>query len=265
MARSANRSDLRDRFSRSPSLARLLTPNNRWQVSTAPFPHLTASDVLEDALYSAIVSQTREILGSRAPSHVSGYDADILTLGDDTAFPLAVFLSPDWHDLLARVLRINATGDISVAIHRHPPGSRSGWVHNDLAPGWFVDKDTGGCLNNSSGSGCHYKTGQTESSLIRTREMVRAATLIYYIGNESRWTSEDGGETGLFTSASQIAPTKEVPPLGNSLLLFECTPFSFHSFRETRVTRTSIVMWLHRPRHEVTSLWGSEAIVPWRQ
>ena len=48
---------------------------------------------------------------------------------------------------------------------------------------------------------------------------------LYYLANP-RWEPGDGGSTGLFTSADDSieAPSAEMPPINNSLLLFECTP-----------------------------------------
>jgi hypothetical protein len=241
--------------------------NRLWTRCRLPFPHVSALSVFEESVYLALSTQCRAILDSSRPrERASGYDADIVLLGSETPYPMNIFLSRQWHDLLEKVLDLEASGDISVALHRHPLGSRSGWVHNDLTPGWFVDRHQRNGLNNSCGSGCNYKTGETLIASGQPRQMVRAATLIFYLNNHDNWTFGEGGETGLYESASDPVerPAKRIPPLNNSLLLFECTPFSFHSFLNSSRGRTSLVMWLHRSTLEVADRWGRQAIVPWR-
>jgi hypothetical protein len=56
-----------------------------------------------------------------------------------------------------------------------------------------------------------------------------------------------------------------VPPINNSMLLFECTPYSYHSFiSNRRSVRNCLVMWLHRPKEEVTARWGETVIEKWK-
>jgi hypothetical protein len=264
----SNGESSREAVVHQPSALKDILENRRWARCRLPFPHVSALSVFEESFYVALSTQCRAILDSSRPrERASGYDADIVLLGSDTPYPMNIFLSRPWHDLLEKVLDLKASGDISVAMHRHPSGSRSGWVHNDLTPGWFVDRHQRNGLNNSCDSGCNYKTGETLVESGQPRQMVRAATLIFYLNNNERWTYGEGGETGLYGSASDPVerPDKRVPPLNNSLLLFECTPFSFHSFLNSSRGRTSLVMWLHRSKLEVADLWGKQAIVPWRR
>jgi 2OG-Fe(II) oxygenase superfamily len=72
------------------------------------------------------------------------------------------------------------------------------------------------------------------------------------------WIEGDGGETGLYGSREDPVdrPIAVVPPINNSLLMFECTPYSYHSFLSNgRSPRNSVIVWLHREKVEVLSRW----------
>jgi hypothetical protein len=124
-------------------------------------------------------------------------------------------------------------------------------VHNDLNPGQEAAN-----------------TGSGEPDLLRSPFeplTVRAIAMIYYVGN-APWAPGDGGVTGLYFGPNDPVdrPAKVVPPINNSLLTFECTPKSFHSFISNRVhPRTCIVLWLHRHRADAILRWGEKTIIEW--
>jgi hypothetical protein len=68
------------------------------------------------------------------------------------------------------------------------------------------------------------------ASGISVHETIRAIAVLYYLHNP-RWHPGDGGETGIYSYHRQpvLGPTKAVPPINNSLLLFECRSNSFIS------------------------------------
>jgi Rps23 Pro-64 3,4-dihydroxylase Tpa1-like proline 4-hydroxylase len=89
--------------------------------------------------------------------------------------------------------------------------------------------------------------------------------MLFYLSNPP-WRRGGGGSTGLYRSGDDDIrrPVASVPPLNNSMLLFECTPQSFHGFiSNVRTPRNSIVMWLHQTKAQVGQLWGEGAIVPY--
>jgi hypothetical protein len=65
---------------------------------------------------------------------VAGYSATGVPLTALREGPLALFLSREWHDLIAGVA---TTGNMEGSLHRHPAGSPQGWPHNNLNPAWF--------------------------------------------------------------------------------------------------------------------------------
>jgi hypothetical protein len=179
---------------------------------------------------------------------------------------LAFFTSRAWHDLLAELFGIRATGHVNVGLHHHAAGSDNGFPHNDLNPGWFVDYQSKSGIILAQPNHCSYTDGRALQPDVVPRALVRAAALIFYIANPE-WHSSDGGDTGLYEEASNDPkrPVVVIPPINNSLVGFECTPYSFHGFiRNVRTVRNSLVMWLHQEEEDVIRRWGPGVIVNYR-
>ncbi|HXY91863.1 MAG TPA: 2OG-Fe(II) oxygenase, partial [Acidimicrobiia bacterium] len=177
--------------------------------------------------------------------------------------PLALFHSRAWHDLIADIMGVDATGDVNISLHHHAPGSASGEVHNDLNPGWFVDNGGVDDISVADPALCGYWFG--ENARGPAYERIRAVAVLLYLANPE-WRPGDGGETGLYAAATDPVdrPAAAIPPRNNSLLAFECTPASYHSFlTNRRVRRMSLIMWLHRPKDHVIRRWGEDSIVYW--
>jgi Rps23 Pro-64 3,4-dihydroxylase Tpa1-like proline 4-hydroxylase len=90
--------------------------------------------------------------------------------------------------------------------------------------------------------------------------------MIFYLLNDG-WQSGDGGETGLYDSADADidCPIVRCPPINNTLIAFECTPRSFHSFiSNRRIPRISIIMWAHRPKQEALEGFGADGLEQWK-
>jgi hypothetical protein len=246
----------------------------RWQYCARPFPHFVAYDVFNRHFYSELDTAFGELLGrglsegkesGRFSRSISDYDAYAVTFDYGMLPAFQVFISREWHDMLAQLAAIPATGEVSGGFHHHLPGSRSGEIHNDLNPGWFVDSVDIGQLNLSRSDLCDYNTGAVNGSGVQVHESIRALAVLFYLHNDP-WREGDGGETGLYEYRRQsvLEPSKAVPPVNNSLLVFECRPNSFHSFiQNRRAARNSMIMWLHRPKRDVVQRWGEEAIIGW--
>jgi Rps23 Pro-64 3,4-dihydroxylase Tpa1-like proline 4-hydroxylase len=90
--------------------------------------------------------------------------------------------------------------------------------------------------------------------------------MIFYVGNDA-WTPGDGGETGLYLHEDDPVdhPAAVIPPVNNTMFLYECTPQSWHSFiHNPTTTRTSILGWTHRPYEEGIRRHGEEGILAWK-
>lgn len=253
----------------------MLLESRRWLMSNYPFPHVRASNIFQPSAYWEIERSFHKILASglceeRAAGRFSrifgGYDAYGAKLPHDNDDPLSIFASREWHDLLTGLFDVRTTGDVNVELHHHARGSSNGRIHNDFNPGWFVGEASLGGVNLSNNEICSYKFGTIRSDMaVQSHKRVRALAMIYYVANGD-WKQGDGGETGLyaFNDADVTSPDVAVAPINNSLLIFEVTPYSFHSFlKNKRSTRNAVVSWLHRSYEEATSQWGEAAIVEW--
>jgi len=244
--------------------------NRSWRREELPFQHVVATDVLARAVYLDLVAAFESCLAADAEEgfrrDMRGFDATGHNFAPPVPAPFDIFFSRSWHDLLTGLFGVTGTGHLSGGLHHHHPGSRSGGVHNDLNPGWFSEAGSAdAAVVVADRRRCDYGTGQVHEPDVSPVETVRAVAMIYYLANPS-WTTGDGGETGLYRYATDDPerPAVTVPPRNNSLLAFECTPFSYHAFLSNRRTaRNSLVLWAHRPKPEVVARWDDRVIVPW--
>lgn len=253
-----------------------LLQNRRWLSDETPFRHTLATNVFVPVFYRALEQEFRELFsrglaeerdGSRLSRRIRGYDVYSYTFRPDVSGPLAIFASRPWHDMMAGLFDVVATRDIDIAIHHHAVGSRSGWVHNDLNPGWFERRERPDGMNVRDDELCSYTHGDPAKPGVAPTETIRAVAVMFYFANPP-WTPGDGGETGLYERASQPVdePSVRVPPHNNSLVAFECTSQSHHAFiRNRRHPRNCVVMWLHRAKTEALDRWGQGAIVEWKR
>lgn len=255
-------------------LAQILR-QRRWHVCQEPFFHVVAYDVFTPEFYGWLDHAYERLLErglsleydpTRFSRSIKNYDAYSTTFSDITPEPFGALTARPWHDMIANLMGVRATGDMNGGFHHHAQGSKSGQVHNDLNPGWFVNHDNPLTVNLSRNEVCDYSTGKTADPGIRVHQTVRAVAVLFYLHNPP-WKPGDGGETGLYNSTKQpvTEPTKRIAPINNSILMFECRPNSYHSFLSNPSgPRNSLIMWLHRPIDDAIARWGEKAIVWWR-
>jgi hypothetical protein len=260
-------------FAPPPKLEDVLA-NRRWRYRTRPFPHLVARDVFSLEFFSELRQAYEEILANglsdtRDPARFSrnmpNSDAYAWNFPPALEGSLAIFYTRRWHDMLARLLDVPATGDVNGALHHHHPGSSNGFVHGDLGPGWFTDQPRPDGINPMDLERCSYTSGKVYVADAQARETIRAITMIFYLGNKG-WSPGDGGETGLYAAKDTPVeqPVALAPPIDNSILVFENTPASYHSFlTNRRRPRGSAILWLHRPRGDVVARWGVQPAHQW--
>jgi LPS sulfotransferase NodH len=242
-----------------------LLGSRRWIRFETPFPHVYATEVFAPETYKEMANQFEGLLsGGHFSRSIPGYDVSAYTITGRTEGPLSAFTSREFHDTLARVFGVEATGELNIALHHHAIGSASGSPHNDLNPGWFAERRrSDGIVVLDPADGCDYRFGSSNEE-IRTVERIRAVAVIFYLANPpGRYY---GGETGLYRAASDPMnrPASAIGPRNNSLIAFECTPWSFHGFMTNpRAVRNCLVMWLHRDKNEVTERFGGSSIVYW--
>jgi hypothetical protein len=255
------------------ALARSAQP--RFEARAEPFRHWVAADVFPSSTLALLESSFREILARglsepadprRLSRRMTGYDAYSLSL-TRLGGAIELFQTRPWHDLLADLTGVRGTLDVSAAIHHHVVGSESGKVHNDFNPAFFADNPQADGINVNDPKICNYQHGEVFQKGRTSRACARAVAMLYYFANPV-WKPGDGGETGLYRFPKQPVgePSAAVPPVNNSMLVFEVTPTSFHSFLSNRrAERNCAVLWLHRTRAEAVQRWGEGKLVEWKR
>jgi len=235
-----------------------------WLRCTRPFSHVRSTQVFAPDFYDELVAAYADFrAGNLFTRGIPGYDVTAMALTRENAGPFSVFMSRPWHDLVARILDVPATGEVNISLHHHAVGSASGSPHNDLNPGWFPRRPVGSEIAVHDPNICDYRTGVTPDGT-EAVERVRAVAVIYHLANPP--LPAVGGDCGLYELQSDPLerPAVLAPPANNSLIAFECTPFSYHSFLTNQTCeRNSLVMWLHRSREDAVNQFGEASIVGW--
>jgi hypothetical protein len=241
----------------------------RWLAHRDPFTHIHATDVLASRTYTRLSDEFAAIVGSTLNGGTAGptmakagsrYDAMILAMNRELSDRFTPLFTAKWRDEVARLLGIPLTSRVDGALHHIPRGSRSGWLHTDLCSGWFNAPPASlepRELVFSDRSQCDYFTGAPRDPNAHPQEYARAASMIYYLNNDD-WAPGDGGETELAsTPRDGLGPRKVIAPKNNSLVVFECTPHSYHRLlANPRCPRNSIVTWYHTTAEFAQTRWG---------
>jgi hypothetical protein len=262
--------------------------NRRWSLRKEPFPHAFVDEVFVPEFAAELDAACAKVLSGERLRHFGWYDAHAWNFSETTSGPLRVFITPEWRDMVASVLGVRVTPHVAGGIHHHDIGSANGMVHSDYNPVYFplIDEPAGDRKRPAAGAGSRrragsgtlapvqlsqanlvgYTTGVAERPGVEIVPVARAVVFLYYLGNEP-WVRGDGGETGLYRRSSDPVdrPAAAIPPRNNTLVAFECTPSSFHSFiTNRRLERNCVIAWFHRTIDEVESRWGSEALERWK-
>jgi hypothetical protein len=232
-----------------------LNPRVDWWVHERPFRHIRAHGVFREEIYDRLAAAFIAAGGDLRKTQ-STYDALILPMSQILRRSFAPLFDRSWTEFLANLLDLPALSQIDGALHHVPVASRSGWIHNDFCSGWFSRNQTGDIVFPDRAN-CDYFTGTAKSPEARPQELIRAATMIFYLRNDD-WKEGCGGETGLYASSRHgRGEASVVPPVSNSLLLFECSPHSYHSLTANPgCARNSIILWIHSTVENAEARWG---------
>ncbi len=248
--------------------------NRAWIRSSHPFSHIRATDVFTPDYAGRLATGFREILDRGFGSNtgkvfsrgIPGYDAYGYNFSPDNYGPFRVFVSRPWLDMVSTLFSLPLTGHILCGLHHHTVGSGDGFLHHDLNPGFFADYPDPDGIVVARQNLCTYIDGTVHRPDVDVAETVRGVALIYYLDNPP-WVPGDGGETGLYAGPYDNVkqPVIAVAPISNSMVLFECSPASYHSFISNRRSpRSSVIAWYHRPKEVVVAQWGEDQIRPHR-
>ncbi|WP_051406751.1 2OG-Fe(II) oxygenase [Nocardia sp. CNY236] len=240
-----------------------LFAHRRWVRRSRPFPHVYARDVFVPTFYHRLTAEWERVRRDRSDSAVGGIaGVDRVPLSALRDGPLAIFSAREWHDLIAGLGGVEATGDIEGSVCRHGPETPPEPTHNDLAPAWFPGPSPGPGDIRLPDDSVDTRTGERAPG-IDARQSVRAVAVEFYLGN-SEWEPGDGGETGLYdhrADATSQSAAIHIPPVNNSLVVFEVTPRSWHAFAGANTKeRTCVTLWVHRSRTDAAQRWGGDTI-----
>jgi hypothetical protein len=238
-----------------------------WSVHTLPFRHVQARNVFEERTYDRLVESFKEIKarGASDPSTRlaktpgSTYDALTLAMRQDLRALFSPIFDADWLAMLAARAGLR-TADVTTAVdgglHHIPKGSSSGWVHHDCCSGWFNGPAPAEGVHLPDRRMVDYFLGTPRRPQAQPVEYIRSASMIYYLMNDG-WKAGMGGETGLYPgSKAAFGRGAYVPPVNNSLVLFQCSPHSYHRLAANPgLDRHSVVLWLHSTVDVATARW----------
>jgi len=252
----------RDRFEEADTadLDGLLA-HRRWQRRARPFPHVVADSVFTPTFAHRLAEDFGRVFEG------AGYDTNHDFVGTSLirgrCGALDVFLSPGWLALAAGLFDVPGPCYLTGGIHRHRPGSRDGFPHNDIHPERLRRTTTPGELLTGSGSDRADGTaaGRSGTDAMPQGLAVRAVAMLYYLGDTS-WAPGDGGETGLYWDWKDPVgqPVRRAAPRHNSLFAFGCNPHSYHSFMTNRRPRDSVIVFLYQPLEQYLAQWGDEGL-----
>jgi hypothetical protein len=248
-----------------PSDLTSLLSHRRWWRHLRPFPHVRAVNVFRPEVYAELEGAFQTWLaGSGGGSALAGHDLQGTTVTSSFEGPLRLFASTGWHQLIARTFAIDVTPHVALGLHHHRRHSQPGFPHNDLNPGWFPDADghDPAAVLLADPHRVDYTSGRSIDPSAHPFKVVRAVALMFYLANPE-WDPSHRGETGLYRDGRDdpAEPSASVAPHSNSLLAFECTPWSFHGFQGGGIIpRNAVVQWLHRLPDGATARWGPDVI-----
>jgi hypothetical protein len=237
-------------------LDRLLA-HRRWWFGSQPFPHVVARQVFVPAFYERLVGAVEAALPREDPAAYNAkHDFTGLSLRSGTRGPLSVFLSREWHDLFAGLFGIETSGQVAAGLHRHVPGSRNGFPHNDIVPEELAGLERSDEVIRLRSPGVDGRGRPHAAGM-----SVRAIAVLFYLNN-GPWRHGDGGETGLYDHWRDPVTdaVARVPPVDNSLLAFECSPLSYHSFITNRTRRDSVIVFVYRTLDSYLDVWGEDGL-----
>lgn len=242
-----------------------LLGHRRWWSHRMPFPHVRVLNVFSPGVAAALEGAfTDWLTDSGGGSALVNHDLQGVTITDSFEGPLRLFASAGWRELVSTALGVPVTPYVNLGLHHHRAHADPGFPHTDLNPGWFSARpaDAGEGVTLASPGLVEYTTGRRLDPGAVPVRTVRAVAVLYYLANPP-WQSEHGNCTGLYRSSTDDPnePAGIVPPHSNSLLAFECTPWSFHGFMAGgAVPRNSVVQWFHRTPESVRRRWGSGTV-----
>jgi hypothetical protein len=223
---------------------------NRITVDNFPYPHIVVDNFFHHGVYEGLCGlfkETRKKGLSESRENVPGlfhrfdmdYDGYVYTPAAtlNSEDPLSLFFSIEWNLFFSRLFSISTGTETALALHHHPAGNKTGFVHHDNVDKYFFRKNT---LTN----GVRPNAFDAKHENMSTAR--RAIVWMVYLENPA-WKEGDGGETGIY-STDRKTIIKKIAPINNRLFAFRIGPHSNHAFQANLSERNSLIQWFHIPR-----------------
>lgn len=226
----------------------LLSQN--FELKKIPFPHVVIDNFFKNDVYNDLVSYFKNCLEKGLSEEMDkdrfhpflnlkgemAYDGYVRTprFGENKTFDL--FYTAEWNLFFSRMFKQQTDWFTSVAMHHHPAGNKTGFVHSDYASKKFL-------ISNKLNNGVIPYEMEKDDKNVNLITGIRIISIIYYLNNDD-WQWGDGGETAFYKTKDGVT-LKLVEPINNRLLAFQISPTSLHAFQENFKPRSSIVQWFH--------------------
>lgn len=226
-----------------------------------PFPHVHIQNFFKEDFYRQICNQFKTVLATGiveahepwSPNKFHkipyGYDAAYWQPPPDVGLPIKQLFQSVWIDFFSSMFGVPLTKNISLTFHCQLKDSKPFAAHNDYCyVGMPKLEDQDDRVRQFYFENPYFITGSQEAREMDVSLQMRSVVGLFYLENP-KYLAGNGGETGLYRSYedyTQDNPVKKIPPLSNSMLIFETTPHSFHTYLPNKAKyRNTMLFWLH--------------------
>jgi hypothetical protein len=223
-----------------------VSENATIEAHTSPYRHIVIRNLLKEKPYNEMCHSAKDVLKQSSPSfkYHGGvtYSACMATLTPENMKDgYDFFGSPEWKNCVSKLFNIQFNKLIMLSAHHHTAPSKSGWVHADLSICSYNDDENRSIIIGPNGANYIDDTANRQP---KSTKCVRRVACLYYFNNKEDITEQDGGSTAIY-DASGKKMVKKVIPENNSVLLFEISPTSYHTYVGATFDRTALVHWFH--------------------
>jgi hypothetical protein len=242
---------------KSPSFFNEIIDTHPSKVLKNPFPHVHVESFFKPKFYKDCCDFFNEILDRGVSDkydpykfsryHFEYYNAFFWQMHANSSYPISQFLSIEWVNYFSNLFNVELTNEVSFELRHHKVDTIKNitkYVHNDFyVVGFPFDVPDKKELFQYYFQ-CPYLLQSPEDEEMVNKRM-RSVVAFIYINNQD-WEEKSGGVTALYKSTNLERHVKEIPPISNSMLAFEITPYSYHSYiNNNTVDRNTIMLWFH--------------------
>lgn len=235
--------DILDKLKKAhPSVSEDLT----FEYATTPYKHIVIKNFLKEEVYNKMCNKVEELIAptAAAQKYATGevYNARIASLSfKEMNDGYDFFGSPEWKKCVSNLFNIAFDKLVNISLHYHKAPSKPGWVHADFSICSYNDDPEKDIIIGSNGA--IYSDDTANRQPASTKALRRVACL-YYFNNKTDISPFDGGGTAIY-DATGGRVVKTIPPVNNSIFLFEISPTSYHTYTGAKFDRTALVHWFH--------------------